>query len=343
MSHDGLFAIAAGPFAPRRDGRPELAIFLFDAQGPHGTKRADFARFVPAPHTGGATGQGRERSMKFLSFRAGGAARYGMVDGEGIVDLTGRLPYPDLKAVIAAGGFAEAARAAKGASADFTLDQVVFDPVIPNPAKIVCIGLNYDEHREETGMAKHAYPVTFIRWADTQVGHLAPIVKPRGSDQLDYEGELAVIIGKGGRYIRESEASAHIAGYSCYNDASLRDYQKHGSQFTPGKNVPGTGAFGPFLVTPDEAGALSGKKIQTRLNGKTVQSSTLDMMIFSPAALIAYISSFTSLAPGDVIASGTPGGVGWVRTPPLWMKAGDKVEVEIDGVGVLKNPVVAES
>jgi 2-keto-4-pentenoate hydratase/2-oxohepta-3-ene-1,7-dioic acid hydratase in catechol pathway len=280
--------------------------------------------------------------MKFLSFRAAGAAHYGAVDGNKVVDLTPRLKYPDLRALIAAGAGAEAQRTAKGATADFTLDQIVFDPVIVNPDKIICVGLNYHEHLNETGMAKHAYPSIFGRWADTQVGHLQPLVRPRNSETFDYEAELVVIIGKGGRYIAQADALKHIAGYSCYNDASVRDYQRHSSQWTPGKNFPGTGALGPFMVTPDEVGELAGKKIQTRVNGTVMQSSTLEMMIFSVPQLIEYISSFTPLIPGDVIVTGTPGGVAWVRTPPPWMKAGDIVEVEIDGVGLLKNPIVAE-
>ena len=280
--------------------------------------------------------------MKFVSFRAGGAARYGLVRGKEVVDLTSRLKYPDLKALIGAGAAAEAEREAKSAKADFSVDQISYDPVIPNPGKIICIGLNYSEHANETGMTRNAHPPVFIRWADTQVGHLGDVIKPDDSEQLDYEGELAVIVGKGGRYIPESEAAGHIFGYSCYNEVSVRDYQKHASQFTPGKNFPASGAFGPFLVTADEVGTLKGKTIQTRLNGETVQSSTLDMMISSPARLIAYLSTFTPLSPGDVIASGTPGGVGWVRTPPLWMKAGDVAEVEIEGVGLLRNKIVAE-
>jgi 2-keto-4-pentenoate hydratase/2-oxohepta-3-ene-1,7-dioic acid hydratase in catechol pathway len=280
--------------------------------------------------------------MKFVSFRAGGAARYGLVDGSKVVELGKRLKYPDLKGLIAAGAYPEAARETKGATADFSLDQITYDPVIPNPGKIICIGLNYSEHANETGMTRAAHPPVFIRWADTQIGHLGNVVKPDDSQQLDYEGELAVIVGKGGRYIPEAEAASHIAGYSCYNEVSVRDYQKHASQFTPGKNFPATGAFGPFFVTADDVGDLKGKKIRTRLNGKVVQDSTLDMMISSPARLIAYLSTFTPLSPGDVIASGTPGGVGWVRQPPLWMKPGDVAEVEIDGVGLLRNPIVAE-
>jgi 2-keto-4-pentenoate hydratase/2-oxohepta-3-ene-1,7-dioic acid hydratase in catechol pathway len=280
--------------------------------------------------------------MKFLSFRARGAARYGIVDGQKIIDLTTRLKCPDLKALIAAGACAEAEREAKGATADFTLEQIVFDPVIPNPDKIVCVGLNYHEHVNETGLGGHSYPSIFTRWADTQVGHLQPVVRPNASDTFDYEAELAAIIGKPGRNISEADAFAHVAGYACYNDVSVRDFQRHGSQWTPGKNFPATGPFGPFLVTPDEVGELERKKIQTRVNGTVMQSSTLDMMIHSVPKLIAYISTFAPLSPGDVIVTGTPGGVAWVRTPPPWMKPGDVVEVEIDGVGLLKNTIVAE-
>ena len=204
-------------------------------------------------------------------------------------------------------------RAAKGATADFMLEQIAFDPVIPNPDKIVCVGLNYHEHLNETGMEKFPYPAIFTRWADTQVGHLQPLVRPRNSGDFDYEAELVAIIGKGGRYISEADALNHVAGYSCYNDASVRDHQRHASQWTPGKNFPGTGAFGPFMVTQDEVGELAGKTIQTRLNGNTMQSSTLDMMIFSVPRLIEYISSWTHLAPGDAIVTGTPGGVACAR------------------------------
>jgi 2-keto-4-pentenoate hydratase/2-oxohepta-3-ene-1,7-dioic acid hydratase in catechol pathway len=280
--------------------------------------------------------------MKFLSFRVRGVSRYGVSDGNKVIDLTERLKYPDLKSMIAADARAEAERAAKGASADYTLDQITFDPTIPNPDKIICVGLNYHEHLNETGLTKHAYPSIFGRWADTQVGHLQPMVLPNNCDTFDYEAELVAIIGKHGRHIKAADAMNYIAGWSCYNEGSIRDFQRHSSQWTPGKNFPGTGAFGPFMVTPDEVGELKGKRIQTRLNGKVEQSSTLDMMIHSPAKLIEYISSFAPLSPGDVIVTGTPGGVGWVRTPPLWMKVGDIVEVEIEGVGLLKNTIAAE-
>ena len=281
--------------------------------------------------------------MKFLSFRAGGAARYGVVDGNNVVDLTRRLKYPDLRALLEADARAEAERAAKGATADFTLDQIAFDPVIPNPPKIHCLGLNYDEHINETGLKKFPYPTLFVRFADSQIGHLQPIIKPKLSDKVDYEGELAVIIGKGGRYISEADAYSHVAGYSCYNDVSIRDYQNHASQWTPGKNFPTSGPFGPWMVTQDEMGELAPKQIQTRVNGKQVQSAKFSQMIFPVPKFIEYISRFTSLAPGDVIVSGTPGGVGYRRDPPLWMKAGDNVEIEIEGIGILKNSIVAET
>ena len=280
--------------------------------------------------------------MKFLSFRAGGAARYGIVDGSKIVDLTRRLKYADLKTLIAANGFADAAREAKGASADFTTGEIQYDPTIVNPGKIICVGLNYHEHANETGLGGHAHPSIFARWADTQVGHLRPLVCPKATDTFDYEAELAAIIGKAGRHIAEADALNHVAGYSCYNDASVRDFQRHSSQWHPGKNFPGTGAFGPFMVTADEFGAFKDKKIETRVNGNVMQSSTLDKMIFGVPQLIAYISGFTPLSPGDVIVTGTPGGVAWVRKPPPWMKPGDTVEVEIGGVGVLTNPIAAE-
>jgi 2-keto-4-pentenoate hydratase/2-oxohepta-3-ene-1,7-dioic acid hydratase in catechol pathway len=283
--------------------------------------------------------------MKLVSFRVKGAGHYGVVQGDGIVDLTPRLgsKYLDIKALIAASALAEAERAAKGAATDFRLDEIRFDPVIPNPGKILCIGLNYEEHRMETGRPKVDNPTIFVRFADTQIGHLQPIVKPKLSDKVDYECELAVIIGKGGRYISEAAAYDHVAGYSCYNDVSIRDYQNHTSQWTPGKNFPSSGPFGPYFVTRDEVGELKGKHIRTRLNGKEMQHSTFDQFIFPLPRLMEYISRFTMLSPGDVIITGTPGGVGFRRDPPVWMKAGDTVEIEIDGVGLLKNPLVAET
>jgi 2-keto-4-pentenoate hydratase/2-oxohepta-3-ene-1,7-dioic acid hydratase in catechol pathway len=281
--------------------------------------------------------------MKFVSFRAGGAARYGIVEGNGVIDLSSRLKHPDLKSVIVAGALEQAAREARGAKPDYTLDQIQFAPVIANPSKLICIGVNYESHREEIGMAKLPYPTVFIRWPDAQVGHQETMVKPKDSDHFDYEGELALVLSKGGRYINEEDAASYIAGYACYNDGSIRDFQKHSTQFTAGKNFPATAAFGPYLVTPDEVGELANLKIQTRLNGQTVQSTVLGDMTFPPLNLISYVSGFTELSAGDVIITGTPGGVGWVRKPNLWMKAGDVVEVEIDRVGLLRNTIASEA
>lgn len=282
--------------------------------------------------------------MKLVSFRVGGTAHYGVVVGNGVIDLTPRLGarFPDIRAVLSAGALSEAERATKGATADYRLDAIRFDPVIPNPGKILCVGLNYEEHRVETGRPKSENPSIFTRFADTQIGHLQPIIKPKLSDNVDYECELALIIGKGGRYIPESAAYDHVAGYSCYNDVSIRDYQNHTSQWTPGKNFPATGPFGPYMVTRDEMGELAGKKIQTRVSGERLQHADFDQMIFPVPRIIEYISRFTTLAPGDVIISGTPGGVGMRREPRRWMKVGETVEVEIDGIGILKNTIVAE-
>jgi 2-keto-4-pentenoate hydratase/2-oxohepta-3-ene-1,7-dioic acid hydratase in catechol pathway len=214
--------------------------------------------------------------------------------------------------------------------------------VIPNPDKILCVGINYVDHQRETGRDKTEYPVLFTRFANTQVGHRQPLIRPRASEKFDFEGELAVVIGRSGRHIPESDALSYIAGYACYNDGSVRDWQRHTTQFTPGKNFVGTGAFGPWLVTADEATGVADAAISTRLDGEEVQRARTSELVFGIRELIHYISTFTELAPGDVISTGTPGGVGAARKPPLWMKPGDMVEVEIEGIGVLRNTVAAE-
>lgn len=282
--------------------------------------------------------------MKFASFTLNGAASWGLIDGEAVVDVGALLRdrYPDLKSAIAAGALAEAAAAATKA-ARHPLAAITWLPVIPNPDKILCIGLNYEMHRKETGRAEVENPTVFGRFANSQTGHLADIIRPRVSSDLDFEGELALVIGKGGRYIPRAEAWGHIAGYACYNEGSVRDYQRHTHQFTPGKNFPQTGAFGPWMVTPDEAGDLGPLRLQTRLNGEVVQEATISQMIFDIPRQIEYCSTFTRLEPGDVIVTGTPGGVGAKRTPPLWMKPGDVVEVEIDRIGLLRNGIADEA
>ncbi|MGJ4945691.1 fumarylacetoacetate hydrolase family protein [Bradyrhizobium sp. HKCCYLS1011] len=281
--------------------------------------------------------------MKFASFTIDNTASWGLVDGNDIADLGAVLRdrFPDLKSAIAAEALTEAAAAASGAPRH-PLARISFLPVIPNPDKILCIGLNYETHRKETGRSEVENPTVFGRFANSQTGHLTNIIRPRVSTDLDFEGELAVIIGKPGRYIPRSEAWQHIAGYACYNEGSVRDFQRHTHQFTPGKNFPATGAFGPWLVTSDEIDDLGPLKLQTRLNGEIVQEATISQMIFDIPRQIEYCSSFTRLEPGDVIATGTPGGVGSRRTPPLWMKPGDVVEVEIDRIGLLCNGIADE-
>lgn len=278
--------------------------------------------------------------MKLASFAVAGRASYGIVHGDQVHDVGAVLGdrYPDLKALIAAGAFAVAAGAVAG-SASHELAAVTLLPVIPNPGKIFCVGHNYETHRQETGRDKTEHPSIFTRFADSQTAHGAPILRPRVSTMLDFEGELAVVIGTGGRCIPAGEALAHVAGYACYNDASVRDWQWHTRQFTPGKNFPGTGSFGPWLVTADEIPDPSLLSVTTRLNGEVVQSQPTADMLFPIPTIIEYLSAFTPLSPGDVIVSGTPGGVGAKRQPPLWMKAGDVVEVDIPGVGLLVNTV----
>jgi 2-keto-4-pentenoate hydratase/2-oxohepta-3-ene-1,7-dioic acid hydratase in catechol pathway len=264
--------------------------------------------------------------------------------GAEIVDLGSVLGThaPTLRAALTRHDFLDVVDSALNGSPRYPLADVSLEPVIPDAGKILCVGLNYEMHRKETGRTEVDNPTIFTRFADTQVGHGSPIVCPRVSKDLDFEGELAVIIGRPGRYISRREAFKHIAGFACYNDVSVRDWQRHTHQFTPGKNFPATGPFGPSLVTPDEVGPLADLRIVTRLNGVTVQQAKLGDMIFDIPRIIEYCSSFTPLAPGDVIATGTPGGVGAKRVPPLWMKPGDTVEVEIDRVGLLKNEIIAE-
>jgi 2-keto-4-pentenoate hydratase/2-oxohepta-3-ene-1,7-dioic acid hydratase in catechol pathway len=282
--------------------------------------------------------------MKFASFAINGVTSWGLIDGAEAVDVGALLrgQFPDLKSAIAADALAQVAAAAPKA-ARYSLASIIWLPVIPNPDKILCIGLNYETHRKETGRTEVENPTVFGRFANSQTGHLANIIRPRVSKDLDFEGELAVIIGTPGRYIPRAQAWGHIAGYACYNEGSVRDYQRHTHQFTPGKNFPGTGAFGPWMVTPDEAGDLAPLRLQTRLNGEVVQDATISQMIFDIPRQIEYCSSFTRLEPGDVIVTGTPGGVGSRRTPPLWMKPGDVVEVEIDRIGLLRNGIADET
>lgn len=272
--------------------------------------------------------------MRFATLNVDGKEAWGIIDGDEILlvdqwpsllDAIKAAALPTLKA-------APDARRIALAEADWL-------PLITAPGKILCVGLNYENHRKETGRAVVANPTIFTRFADSQTGHDKPLVMPLESDKLDYEGELAVVIGRGGRRIAAVDALSHVAGYSCYNDGSVRDWQAHSIQFIPGKNWPETGAFGPWLVTPDEFGELGPQRLQTRLNGQVMQDAILADMIFPVARIIEYCSTFTTLSPGDVIVSGTPGGVGAKRDPQVFMKEGDTVEVEIDGIGTLVNSI----
>lgn len=281
--------------------------------------------------------------MRYVSFEAEGRTSYGVAVDGGIHDLGARIGsvVPDLKSYLKALELGFVLSPAAAAS-DYAIHDVALLPPITEPGKIICVGLNYEGHRLETGRPKQTYPTLFARFADTLIGDGAAIRRPPVSDALDYEGELAVIIGRSGFRIPTEEAASFVAGYSCFNDASLRDFQNHTHQFMPGKNFPATGAFGPALVTPDEVGALDDLRIETRLNGIVVQSAKLHELLFSIDQLIAYISIFTPLSPGDVLVTGTPGGVGFKRTPPLFMKPGDVVEVEIDKIGRLSNEIAEE-
>jgi 2-keto-4-pentenoate hydratase/2-oxohepta-3-ene-1,7-dioic acid hydratase in catechol pathway len=283
--------------------------------------------------------------MKLVSFVDRGHASYGVVKEKGVVDLGRRLSgrgFSTLRQLLAGNALGEAGKLAASETPDYPLDGLELAPVIPDPDKIICVGMNYHDHVAEIGRAVTEKPALFARFAGSQVGHLQPMIKPNVSDQFDYEGEVAVVIGRSGRHIAPADALGHIAGYSCYNEGSIRDWQRHTSQFLAGKTFAGTGAFGPWLVTSDEIPDPTKLTLQTRLNGVTVQSTATDKLITSIPDLIAYCSTILPLLPGDVIVTGTPGGVGLKRNPPLFMKPGDIVEVEVSGIGVLRNPVVAE-
>jgi 2-keto-4-pentenoate hydratase/2-oxohepta-3-ene-1,7-dioic acid hydratase in catechol pathway len=278
--------------------------------------------------------------LKYLSFlRPDQQASIGKLENDKVIELLeSGGAFTSLKKVLSNDSLDQLEEGAV-----YNPDEITYLPPIPDPDKIICIGLNYSNHIAETGRSPDAkYPVIFTRFADTLVAHKQPIVRPRQSEKLDYEGELAVIIGKTVRHVSEEEALDYIAGYSCFNDASVRDWQRHASHFTPGKNFPASGGFGPYLVSPDEIAELGSQHVRTRLNGEVLQEQPIADLIFPVAKLIAYISAFTTLRPGDVIATGTPGGVGYARTPPLWMKPGDTVSVAIDEVGTLENPIIAE-
>lgn len=279
--------------------------------------------------------------MKLISFTLDGQATYGLVHGDTYLQPPAgfRARHPDLASVLAAGAQAELERSALASGTGVAPANTRALPVLPNPRKFLCVGLNYKNHVAEMKRDDTAHPVIFLRTADSIAANGDVVPKPSFSDTLDWEGELAVVIGRGGRNIAQAEAFEHVAGYACFNDISVREWQRHTHQYTPGKNFPGTGPFGPWLVTADEVPDVQALTVETRLNGKVMQHASVADLIFSIPVLIEYISRFTPLAAGDIIATGTPGGVGSGRNPPLYMKEGDVVEVEITGLGVLRNRI----
>jgi 2-keto-4-pentenoate hydratase/2-oxohepta-3-ene-1,7-dioic acid hydratase in catechol pathway len=287
--------------------------------------------------------------MKLLSFIFEGRTTWGAVVGQDdVVDLGKAMPqYANLAQYIGSGAYLEASKHVAGKTPDAKLAQITFLPVIPEPEKIICAVRNYMDHHQEVlaaGMHRELTeePPIFLRVWRSQVAHNHPIICPKVSDTLDWEGELAVIIGKPGRFITEEKAFEHVAGYSCYNDGSIREWQFHAKQIASGKNFESTGGFGPWMVTADEIAPNQALKLITRLNGEVVQSSHTGNMIFPIAKLISYASTIFTLVPGDVIATGTPAGVGWSRKPQKFMKPGDICEVEIEHIGTLINPIAAQ-
>ena len=286
--------------------------------------------------------------MRFAAFRRDGRTGLAASGNGGPFHglMAGEPDHPgDLQTLITRGGGAlvDAARAlAQGAPVDIGTVELL--PPLPTPPKIVCVGLNYADHSAESGFAVPTYPTIFGRFASSLIGHGAPIIRPRVSTHLDYEGELVAIIGRGGRHIAKDAALDHVVGYSLFNDASVRDYQIRTPQWTVGKNFDGTGAFGPFFVTADELPpGCRGLRIETRLNGQVVQTASTDDLIFDVATLVSTLSEAITWEAGDVIVTGTPAGVGLARKPPLWMKPGDVCEVEVERVGILRNPIADEA
>jgi 2-keto-4-pentenoate hydratase/2-oxohepta-3-ene-1,7-dioic acid hydratase in catechol pathway len=280
--------------------------------------------------------------MRLVSFRHADSAKIGTVTDGGIIDLTARTAsrWTNLREALAAKALPELAAAAKGGSADLSWDDIALEPVITDPDKILCIGLNYASHAGEVGRQLPTVPSVFARLRNTLVAHGGSIVRPRASIEFDFEGELAVVIGERCRHVPRASALSVVVGYTCFLDASVRDFQRH--SVTAGKNFPATGPLGPWMVTADVVADPQRLELTTRLNGTVVQHDTTDHMIFDVATIIEYLSTVTELEPGDVIATGTPDGVGLGRKPPLWMRDGDKVEVEIKGIGTLGVNVIDE-
>lgn len=277
--------------------------------------------------------------MKALSFEVSGQATYGVLSDDGVHEVIDQFldRYADLKSVIAAGQL----RALEMNVRETGLRpaEIRYLPLIPNPDKVICVGVNYRPHVEEMGRDIPEKPVLFVRFAASLVGHQEPIIRTHVSEQYDFEGELAIIIGSRARHVARDQAYDCVAGYTCFMDGTVRDWQRHTAQFTPGKNFHQSGALGPTLATPDEVPDPASLSLTTRVNGQLMQQGSLDELIFDIPALIEYCSTFAELLPGDIISTGTPGGVGAARQPPLWLRAGDIVTVDIGEIGCLQNRV----
>ena len=280
--------------------------------------------------------------MKALSFDIAGRATYGLLQENAVREASASLreKCPDLRSLLAADALLSLPDNLD--RTEHSLDAVRFLPLIPNPDKIICVGVNYRPHVEEMGREVPEHPLLFVRFPGSVVGHLQDLVKPQASGRYDFEGELALVIGKPARHVSRDDAFSYIAGYTCFMDGTLRDWQRHTSQFTPGKNFEASGALGPALVTCDEVPEPAALRLVTTVNGVLMQEGCVGDLIFDIASLVEYCSTFTRLLPGDIIATGTPGGVGAARNPPVWLQPGDTVEVAVDGVGVLRNTVRGE-
>jgi 2-keto-4-pentenoate hydratase/2-oxohepta-3-ene-1,7-dioic acid hydratase in catechol pathway len=280
--------------------------------------------------------------MKIASYMAKGKPAFGVVVGDGVVTMNERLggKYATLRDALADYALDEMRDAAQGATPDRKLADLKFLPAIPNPEKILCVGINYKSHAAEHGTEAPKLPNIFTRFVNTLLPHDGQMIRPKVSTNLDFEGELALVIGRGGRHIAPEHALDHVAGYTCFCDGSVRDFTKY--SLVASKNFIGTGPLGPWIVTADEIPDPTKLTLVTRLNGVEMQRSGTDMLIHSIPAIIAFCSVFTPLAPGDIIATGTPDGIGGKRNPPVWMKAGDVLEIEISGIGTLRNGVVDE-
>ncbi|MER9460978.1 fumarylacetoacetate hydrolase family protein [Mesorhizobium sp. M0387] len=284
---------------------------------------------------------------RLATFTVGGKTRYGAVTDKGVVDLSARhSQWPTLREVIEAGVLRRLAEEAEAHAVDFPVGAIAYEIPVPSPEKIICVGVNYPDRNEEykDGQAAPSNPSLFIRFPRSFVGHNAPLVRPPESPQLDYEGEIVIVIGKGGRRIAERDALDHIAALSLCNEGTIRDWVRHAKfNVTQGKNFDRTGSLGPWLVPFTDEAQIADIALTTRVNGELRQQDRTSRMIFSFRKIIAYVSTFTTLVPGDIIVTGTPTGAGARFDPPIWLKPGDVIEVEADGIGVLRNGVVDEA